>query len=107
MSTPQVTTGQVVVVTGASSGVGRAVARAYGKRGARVGLIARDEIALHLSDALQFAIPDYGSDRASAALEHLRVAFLGVSREARDTELAGLGDEQRLGTVENGHETTV
>jgi NAD(P)-dependent dehydrogenase (short-subunit alcohol dehydrogenase family) len=33
--------GPVVVVTGASAGVGRAVARAYGRRGARVGLLAR------------------------------------------------------------------
>ena len=32
---------QVVAVTGASSGVGRAIARAFGARGARVGLIAR------------------------------------------------------------------
>ena len=38
--------GQVVVVTGASSGVGRAVARAYGGRGARVGLLARNVDAL-------------------------------------------------------------
>ncbi len=37
---------EAVVVTGASSGVGRAVARAYGARGARVGLIARNEQAL-------------------------------------------------------------
>jgi len=36
----------VVVVTGASSGVGRAVARAFGQRGAYVGLIARNEAAL-------------------------------------------------------------
>jgi short-subunit dehydrogenase len=35
--------GQVVVVTGASAGVGRAVARAFGRRKARVGLLARDE----------------------------------------------------------------
>jgi NAD(P)-dependent dehydrogenase (short-subunit alcohol dehydrogenase family) len=34
---------QVVVVTGASSGVGRAIARAFGERGAKVGLIARSE----------------------------------------------------------------
>jgi len=33
--------GQVVVITGASAGVGRALARAYGARGASVGLIAR------------------------------------------------------------------
>lgn len=32
---------QVVVVTGASAGVGRAVARAYARRGARIGLLAR------------------------------------------------------------------
>ena len=37
---------QVIVVTGASSGVGRAVARAFGARGARVALIARSEQAL-------------------------------------------------------------
>lgn len=37
---------QVVVVTGASGGVGRAVARAYGRRGARVGLLARGEKGL-------------------------------------------------------------
>ena len=33
--------GEVVVVTGSSAGVGRAVAREFGKRGARVGLLAR------------------------------------------------------------------
>jgi NADP-dependent 3-hydroxy acid dehydrogenase YdfG len=38
--------GSVVVVTGASAGVGRATARAFGERGAHVGLIARGEEAL-------------------------------------------------------------
>ncbi|MEU6202788.1 SDR family oxidoreductase [Micromonospora musae] len=37
---------QSVVVTGASAGVGRAVARAYAQRGARVALIARGEAGL-------------------------------------------------------------
>jgi NAD(P)-dependent dehydrogenase (short-subunit alcohol dehydrogenase family) len=32
---------EVVVITGASAGVGRAVARAYAARGARIGLLAR------------------------------------------------------------------
>src|SRR5512138_3156688 len=32
---------QVVVVTGASAGVGRATAEAFGRRGAKVGLLAR------------------------------------------------------------------
>lgn len=36
----------VAVVTGASSGVGRAIARAFGARGMRVGLIARNREAL-------------------------------------------------------------
>ena len=38
--------GQVVVVTGASAGVGRAIARAFGGEGARVGLLARNVDAL-------------------------------------------------------------
>ncbi|RZS90994.1 short-subunit dehydrogenase [Motilibacter rhizosphaerae] len=37
---------QVVVVSGASGGVGRAVARAYASRGAKVGLLARGEKGL-------------------------------------------------------------
>jgi NAD(P)-dependent dehydrogenase (short-subunit alcohol dehydrogenase family) len=37
---------QVVVVTGASGGIGRAVARAYGARGAKVALLARGELGL-------------------------------------------------------------
>ena len=32
---------ETVVITGAAAGVGRATARAFGKRGARVGLLAR------------------------------------------------------------------
>ncbi len=39
-------TGQVVVVTGASAGVGRAIAQAFGARGAKVGLLARGEAGL-------------------------------------------------------------
>jgi NADP-dependent 3-hydroxy acid dehydrogenase YdfG len=38
--------GRVVVVTGASAGVGRATARAFGHRGARVALLARNEDGL-------------------------------------------------------------
>lgn len=37
---------EVVVVTGASAGVGRATAREFGKHGARVGLLARNEDGL-------------------------------------------------------------
>jgi NAD(P)-dependent dehydrogenase (short-subunit alcohol dehydrogenase family) len=37
---------EVVVITGASGGIGRAVARRYGRRGAKVGLVARGEEGL-------------------------------------------------------------
>ena len=39
-------TPQVVVITGASAGIGRATAQAFGKRGAKVGLLARGEAGL-------------------------------------------------------------
>lgn len=37
---------RVVVITGASAGLGRAIAREFGKTGAKIGLIARNEPAL-------------------------------------------------------------
>ena len=37
---------QTVVVTGASAGIGRATARLFGQRGARVALIARGQAGL-------------------------------------------------------------
>ena len=41
--------GRVVVVTGASAGVGRATVRAFAHEGAHVGLIARDTEGLHVA----------------------------------------------------------
>jgi len=38
--------GLVVAVTGASAGLGRAIAHAFAKRGAKVGLIARNPEAV-------------------------------------------------------------
>ena len=34
--------GEVVVITGASAGIGRAVVEQFARRGARIGLLARD-----------------------------------------------------------------
>jgi len=53
---------QVVVITGASAGVGRAVARVYAERHARVGLIARGEVGLK-------AVADEVRERGGEALE--------------------------------------
>ncbi|MDQ3512104.1 MAG: SDR family NAD(P)-dependent oxidoreductase, partial [Chloroflexota bacterium] len=47
MVTNETTRPEVVVVTGASAGVGRAIAEAYGARGAKVALLARGEAGLH------------------------------------------------------------
>src|SRR5690349_17245517 len=38
---------EIVVITGASAGVGRATAREFAKHGAWIGLMARNEDALH------------------------------------------------------------
>jgi NAD(P)-dependent dehydrogenase (short-subunit alcohol dehydrogenase family) len=43
---PRALAGKVVVITGASSGIGRAAAKAFGTEGARLVLAARDEEAL-------------------------------------------------------------
>jgi NAD(P)-dependent dehydrogenase (short-subunit alcohol dehydrogenase family) len=50
---------EVVVITGASAGIGRATARAWGKRGARVGLIARGRDGL---EAARREIESYGGE---------------------------------------------
>jgi NADP-dependent 3-hydroxy acid dehydrogenase YdfG len=46
------TKSEVVVITGASAGVGRATVRAFARRGARIGLIARGK------DGLEDALAD-------------------------------------------------
>jgi NAD(P)-dependent dehydrogenase (short-subunit alcohol dehydrogenase family) len=64
-----------VVITGASAGLGRAIAREFGKAGARVGLISRDYAALNataeeveeLGGTASVCVADVSDDRAIEA----------------------------------------
>src|SRR5437764_3769196 len=75
---------QVVVVTGASSGIGRAIARAFGAAGAKVGLIARTraaleeaerEIAASGSEALVLPLDVSDPSKVSAAAQAIVERF--------------------------------
>jgi NAD(P)-dependent dehydrogenase (short-subunit alcohol dehydrogenase family) len=57
---------RVVVITGASAGLGRATARAFARRGARLGLIARDRVRL---DAACDEARDLGSEAIALPLD--------------------------------------
>ncbi|MCY1054337.1 SDR family oxidoreductase [Nannocystis sp. SCPEA4] len=78
-------TDTVALVTGAGRGLGLALARELGRRGARVGLIARDAAALRAAvtslrgeDIVAEAIVgDVGDKRAIHAIAHQAAALLG------------------------------
>ena len=80
--------GKVVVITGASAGVGRATAREFARRGCDVGLIARDQHRL---------------DEAVEELRREGVRSLGVSADVSDfaaLDAAAGRIEQELGPIE-------
>jgi NAD(P)-dependent dehydrogenase (short-subunit alcohol dehydrogenase family) len=64
--------GRVVVVTGASAGVGRAIARALGAQGARVGLVARG------TDGLEAAAREIRAEGGEAMVLPADVADAGA-----------------------------
>ncbi|HWE22788.1 MAG TPA: SDR family oxidoreductase [Myxococcales bacterium] len=76
---------QVVVVTGASSGVGRAVARAFGASGCRVGLIARTR------EALQNAAREIGETGGEGLVLPLDVAEAAAVDRAADAVVSKWG----------------
>ena len=79
---------EVVVVTGASAGVGRATARAFAQRGAHVGLIARGEDGL---EAARWEVEAAGG-RA--------LALPADVADASQVELAAAAVEEELGPID-------
>jgi len=73
-----------VVVTGASGGIGRAVARAFGARGDRVGLLARGEVGL---------------DGAVKDVEHAGGQALAIPTDVADHRQVEAAADQVEGTL--------
>jgi NAD(P)-dependent dehydrogenase (short-subunit alcohol dehydrogenase family) len=74
---------QVVVITGASAGVGRACARAFAKRGARIGLLARGRDGL---EAARREVEELGGKGLICVIdvanhEEVEAAALAVEKE--------------------------
>ena len=68
--------GRVVVVTGASAGVGRATVGAFAREQAHVGLIARDTEGLHVAAR---EVNDLGGKELAVNEQKGTTAFLGVT----------------------------
>src|SRR5438094_8683958 len=79
---------QVVVITGASAGVGRATGRAFARQGADIGLIARGK------DGLKAALREVEAAGGRALVLPLDVA------DAAEVEAAAAGIEKKLGPID-------
>ena len=96
---------KVVMITGASSGIGRALAGALAKRGARLGLVARrkkvlDEVVSEIETlgakalALPASVQDAGAVQAEA--ERLRAEFGPIDMLIANAGIGGSGDPAEL-----------
>src|SRR3954466_16348452 len=79
---------RTVIVTGATAGVGRAIAHRFARAGDRVGLIARDATAL---GTFQLELERAGADVATAAVDVADADALFAAAEQL---------EQRLGKID-------
>lgn len=81
---------ETVVITGATGGVGRATARAFAKRGASIGLLARGQDALQ---ATELEIRDLGGRT---------IAVQGDVADAEAVEDVARRTEAELGAIDTG-----
>jgi NADP-dependent 3-hydroxy acid dehydrogenase YdfG len=79
---------EVVMITGASAGVGRATARAFARRGARIGLLARG------ADGLDAAGREVEAAGADALVLQADVA------NAAEVDAAAAALEERFGPID-------
>jgi NAD(P)-dependent dehydrogenase (short-subunit alcohol dehydrogenase family) len=75
---------EVVVVTGASAGVGRAVVRAFARRGARIGLLARGEEGL---EGARREVEELGGQAIALPTDVADPAQVEAAAEAVEREL--------------------
>jgi short-subunit dehydrogenase len=96
---PEAMPGQVAVVTGASAGVGRAVAQALARRGWSLGLIARDAEAL---EATRREVEAAGAPRALALpadVADAAAVFAAAERAEREIGPIGLWVNNAMATI--------
>lgn len=77
-------TAEVVVITGASAGIGRATARLFAERGAHVALLARDE---HRLEAARKEIEQFGGRAISIPVDVSDHAQMDAAAERVEQEL--------------------